>query len=125
MNIIARTMLAAAIAATLGAATAEASGSIGSGSGKMSAREAYSQGKFLVFRELVCAGCPLGSERLDRTRAQALAEGLVAVHERRAANPNARTAAAALCRPAAVDGPEECTTRLAAVHYYLQRRYRL
>ncbi|MCY4511400.1 MAG: hypothetical protein OXG35_31220, partial [Acidobacteria bacterium] len=40
-------------------ASASASGSIGPGPGKVSPRAAYSQGKALTFRELVCDGCPL------------------------------------------------------------------
>ena len=112
--------------AALGAAThTEASGSIGSGAGKLSPQEAYTQGKILLFRVLICNGCPLGTQRLDRSEAGVLAGTLIAIHEGRTSGTDAENAAQTLCDSPADVGQDECTIRMASVHYYLTRRFKL
>ena len=97
---------------------AEASGSIGTGAGKVSPRAAYSQGKALTFDTLVCGDCPV--QRLDRSRAESLRADLEAAHS--AGNGTAEVTA--LCGSAAVQG-DECTLKLELVYYFLTRRYKL
>lgn len=99
-------------------ASAEASGSIGAGAGKVSPRAAYSQGKALTFDTLVCNGCPV--QRLDRSRAESLRADLEAAHSA----GDATEEVTALCGGAAVQG-DECTLRLELVYYFLTRRYKL
>ena len=99
-------------------ASAEASGSIGTGAGKVSPRAAYSQGKALTFDTLVCNDCPV--RRLDRDRAGSLRADLEAAHSA----GDATAEVTALCGSAAVQG-DECTLRLELVYYFLTRRYKL
>ena len=98
--------------------SAEASGSIGAGAGKVSPRAAYSQGKALTFDTLVCNGCPV--QRLDRDRAGSLRADLEAAHS----VGNATAEVTALCGGGAVQG-DECTLKLELVYYFLTRRYKL
>ena len=53
------------------------SGSAGPGNSKVNARGAYTVGKALVFRELVCARCPTQRSDFGRDRARALKETLL------------------------------------------------
>lgn len=99
-------------------AAVEASGSIGTGAGKVSPRAAYSQGKALTFDTLVCGDCPV--QRLDRGRAESLRADLEAAHSA----GDATAEVAALCGGAAVQG-DECTLKLELVYYFLTRRYKL
>ena len=99
-------------------ASVEASGSIGTGAGKVSPRAAYSQGKALTFDTLVCGDCPV--QRLDRNRAESLRADLEAAHSA----GDATAEVAALCGGAAVQG-DECTLKLELVYYFLTRRYKL
>ena len=99
-------------------ASVEASGSIGTGAGKVSPRAAYSQGKALTFDTLVCGDCPV--QRLDRNRAESLRADLEAAHSA----GDATAEVAALCGSAAVQG-DECTLKLELVYYFLTRRYKL
>ena len=99
-------------------AAVEASGSIGTGAGKVSPRAAYSQGKALTFDTLVCNDCPV--QRLDRNRAETLRSDLEAAHSA----GDASTEVTALCGGAAVQG-DECTLKLELVYYFLTRRYKL
>lgn len=99
-------------------ASVEASGSIGTGAGKVSPRAAYSQGKALTFDTLVCNDCPV--RRLDRNRAETLRADLEAAHSA----GDATAEVTALCGGAAVQG-DECTLRLELVYYFLTRRYKL
>jgi hypothetical protein len=99
-------------------ASAEASGSIGAGAGKVSPRAAYSQGKALTFDALVCNDCPV--QRLDRNRAESLRADLEAAHSA----GDATAEVTALCGGAAVQG-DECTLKMELVYYFLTRRYKL
>ena len=112
--------LAMLLAAGIGMlhASVEASGSIGTGAGKVSPRAAYSQGKALTFDTLVCNDCPV--RRLDRNRAETLRADLEAAHSA----GDATEEVTALCGGAAVQG-DECTLRLELVYYFLTRRYKL
>ena len=102
----------------------EASGSIGTGAGKVSPRAAYSQGKALTFNEMVCDDCPLQKSELDRDRAASLTASLQAVYEGGQAEAGDAAAVQALCGGATADD-EECALRMELVHYFLSRRYKL
>ena len=115
-------MLAAAIGLVQG--SAEASGSIGTGAGKVSPRAAYSQGKALTFDLLVCGSCPLQSDELDRDRAVSLTASLVAVHDGDTTGSPDDEAVAAVCGGGTLQG-EECSLRMELVHYFLTRRFKL
>ena len=104
--------------------SADASGSIGTGAGKVSPRAAYSQGKALTFNEMVCDDCPLQKNELDRERAESLTASLQAVYEGGQAQAGDGAAVGALCGGAAVDD-EDCALKMELVHYFLSRRYKL
>ena len=104
--------------------SAEASGSIGPGAGKISPRAAYSQGKALTFDVLVCNNCPLQKGDLDRDRALSLTASLEAGYEGNQTGTADDEAVQALCGGGSVQG-EECTLRMELVHYFLTRRYKL
>lgn len=119
-----RTILAGALlTAGLGGAalTEAASGSIGVGAGKLSPRAAYAQGKALTFKELVCDGCPLGKNELDKERAMSLTRSLEAAYEGEKAGTADDEAVQVLCGA----GVEDCKLRMETVHYFLSRRFRL
>lgn len=104
--------------------SAEASGSIGAGAGKVSPRAAYSQGKALTFDLLVCDSCPVQRDELDRDRAVSLTASLVAVFDGNETGSPDDEAVTAVCGGGAVQG-EECNLRMELVHYFLSRRYKL
>ena len=119
-----RTILAGALlTAGLGtlSLTEAASGSIGVGAGKLSPRAAYAQGKALTFSELVCDGCPLQKNELDKDRAMSLTRSLEAAYEGEKAGTADDDAVQALCGA----GVEDCKLRMETVHYFLTRRFRL
>ena len=113
-----------AAGAWLFAGSVEASGSIGTGAGKVSPRAAYSQGKALTFNQMVCNDCPLQKSDLDRERAASLTASLQAVYEGGQAAADDAQAVQALCDGATADD-EECALRMELVHYFLSRRYKL
>ena len=101
-----------------------ASGSIMAGTG-ISPRDAYTLGKALTFRKLVCDSCPLQAPDLDRTRAESLRASL-----------EARDAAAKpgtpddehillLCPGTRAAGCDSELDEQELVHYYLTRRFSL
>ena len=104
--------------------SAEASGSIGTGAGKVSPRAAYSQGKALMFNEMVCDDCPIQKSDLNRERAESLTTSLLAVYEGGQAQAGDGAAVSALCGGAAADD-EDCALKMELVHYFLSRRYKL
>ena len=104
--------------------SAEASGSIGPGAGKISPRAAYSQGKALTFNVLVCNDCPIQRGELDRARARSLTASLEAAYEGNTTGTADDEAVSALCGGGAIQG-DECTVRMELVHYFLTRRYKL
>ncbi|MXY24015.1 MAG: hypothetical protein F4Y45_05770 [Acidobacteria bacterium] len=104
--------------------SAEASGSIGTGAGKVSPRAAYSQGKALTFDLLVCDSCPVQRGDLDRDRAVSLTASLVAVFDGNTTGSADDEAVTAVCGGGAVQG-EECNLRMELVHYFLSRRFKL
>ena len=114
-----------AAGAWLCAGSVEASGSIGTGAGKVSPRAAYSQGKALTFNEMVCDDCPLQKSALDRERAASLTASLQAVYEGGQAAAGDAEAVRALCGGGATADDEECALRMELVHYFLSRRYKL
>lgn len=90
-----------------------ASGSIKPG-GAINPRDAYTQGKALTFRKLVCSSCPISKNELDRERAVSLKDSLEARDEEE--------------KPGTPDDQhikvlERNEQEL--VHYYLKRRYKL
>ncbi len=97
-----------------------ASGSIGPGPGKVSPRAAYSQGKALTFRELVCDSCPLQKGDLDQDRARSLTASLEAAYEGNEAGSPDDAAVQVLCT-----GADDCNLKMELVHYFLTRRYKL
>ncbi len=101
-----------------------ASGSVGPGAGKVSPRAAYSQGKALTFKLLVCDSCPLSKGELDRDRAGSLTASLVAVHDGNETGSSDDKAVTALCGDGAVQG-DDCKLKMELVHYYLTRRFKL
>lgn len=99
-----------------------ASGSAGPGNSKVSARGAYTVGKALVFRELVCARCPTQRSDFGPDRARQLKATLLASLD---AGAGARGGdVRALCVGDAAP-PDRCATRIKFVVTYLDRRYRL
>ena len=115
-------LLAAGVAFVHG--SAEASGSIGTGAGKVSPRAAYSQGKALTFDLLVCDSCPVQRGELDQERAVSLTASLVAVFDGNTTGSADDEAVTAVCGGDAVQG-EECNLRMELVHYFLSRRFKL
>ena len=101
-------------------ASVSASGSIGPGPGKVSPRAAYSQGKALTFRELVCDTCPLQQDELDQGRARSLAASLEAAYEGGETGAADDAAVQVLCA-----GADDCQLKMELVHYFLTRRYKL
>ena len=119
-------LLAVLLAAGVGLVhdSAEASGSIGTGAGKVSPRAAYSQGKALTFDLLVCDSCPVQRGELDRDRAVSLTASLVAVFDGDETGSPDDEAVTAVCGGGAVQS-EECNLRMELVHYFLTRRFKL
>lgn len=115
--------LAVLVAATVGFTPTPIppSGSIGHGPGQISPRKAYSQGKALTFRVLVCDDCPLQKNELDRDRALSLTASLEAVHEGEKTGSPDDEAVRKLCGPEV----EDCGIRMEVVHYFLSRRFKL
>ncbi len=113
---------AVVLAASMGffQASASASGSIGPGPGKVSPRAAYSQGKALTFRELVCNDCPLRKGDLDQDRARGLTASLEAAYEGNETGSPDDAAVQVLCI-----GADDCNLKMELVHYFLTRRYKL
>lgn len=101
-----------------------ASGSVGPGSSKVSARGAYTAGKALVFRELVCRNCPIQKRELDRERARSLKASLEAAFEDEKPGTADDDHIKVLCT-GDVQSARECAARLQYVLAYLDRRYRL
>ncbi len=104
-----------------GAAYAAGSGSIGIGAGKLSPRAAYSQGKALTFKDLVCDGCPVALSELDKERATSLTASLEAAYDGGTTGSPDDGAVQALCG----EGVEDCQLRMELVHYFLSRRFKL
>ncbi|WP_419935990.1 hypothetical protein [Candidatus Palauibacter sp.] len=115
--------LAALLAAAVGFARTPVSpsGSIGTGPGQISPRKAYSQGKALTFKVLVCSDCPLQKNELDRDRALSLTASLEAAYEDKETGSPDDEAVQALCGP----GVDDCGIRMEVVHYFLSRRFKL
>ena len=101
-----------------------ASGSISAGRG-ISARDAYTQGKAVTFKKLVCTSCPLQKGDLNRDRALSLKNSLEARDEAEKPGTPDDDNIQVLCpgsRGADCDGG---TDEQELVHYYLTRRYKL
>lgn len=99
-----------------------ASGSAGPGNSKVNARGAYTVGKALVFRQLVCSRCPTQRSDFGRDRARELKETLLASLD---AGVGVRgDDVQALCVGEA-EPADRCVARIKFVVTYLDRRYRL
>ena len=107
--------------ATVGGAPldATASGSVGPGGAKATARADYAKGKAIVFRELVCKTCPIQRREFNRARAQNLVISLRAVAESPIGS-QVEDVIQTLCS----GGMSACAAKLKLVQVYLQRRYR-
>lgn len=105
----------------LGTADAHASGSVGPGMGPLSARSAYTFGKGLLYRELVCRKCPIPRRGFNRERARELKASLdAALSEDGRSFPDDER-----IRVLFSDEPEETVANVAAVRAYLARRYKI
>lgn len=105
----------------LGTVPAYASGSVGPGMGPLSARGAYTLGKGLLYRELVCRKCPIPRRGFNRERARELKATLdAALSDDRQDSPEDER-----IRALFTDNPEETVANVAAVRAYLARRYKL
>lgn len=105
-------------------AAALASGSISAGRG-INPRNAYTQGKAITFKKLVCASCPLQKGDLNRERAQSLKDSLEARDEAQKPGTQDDEHIKVLCPDS---GSAECdgkSDEQELVHYYLTRRYKL
>ncbi len=122
LHIVRRSVLLA-ISGWLFAGSVIASGSIGTGAGKVSARAAYSLGKALTFYQMVCNNCPILKDELTRERAQSLSSSLEAVQKGGEAHAGDEEAVQALCDDSTADD-KECAVRMELVRYFLSRRYR-
>jgi hypothetical protein len=105
-----------------------ASGSIGVGGGKTSPKKAYTQGKVLLFKKLVCSKskCPIKRNELNRARAISLAKSLEARDKAEADKPGTSDDEniKVLC-PGERAGNCTGTDEQEFVHHYLTRRYKL
>ena len=97
------------------------SGSIGHGPGQITPRKAYSQGKALTFKVLVCDDCPLQKDELVLDRALSLTASLAAVYDGEETGSPDDEAVQVLCGPEV----EDCGIRMEVVHYFLSRRFKL
>ena len=97
-----------------------ASGSVSPG-GKLTPRGAYTLGKAITFREVVCRTCPINRREFNRTRARALIDTLSAAFKTSKPGEPEDDVIVALCSSSA----ESCVVNIELVHYYLKRRYRL
>ena len=109
-----------AAAACLGALDARPSGSVGPGLGRVAAQGAYTLGKALLFRQLVCRKCPIPRRGFNRDRARQLKSSLDAAF----AGPKPGNQDDEHIRVLFSDTPEESAANVAAVRTYLARRYR-
>ena len=105
----------------LGTASAHGSGSVGPGMGPLSERGAYTLGKRLLFRELVCRKCPISRRGFNRDRARELKRSLDTALSDHGQNLSDDLHIRVLFG----DNPEEAVANVAAVRAYLARRYRL
>ena len=101
-----------------------ASGSIAAGRG-VSPRAAYTQGKALTFKKLVCGSCPLRKADLNRERAQNLKNSLEARDEAQKPGTPDDEHIKVLCPAAGAAACEGKPDEQELVHYYLTRRYKL
>ena len=109
-----------AVAAGLVSEDVDASGSVTPG-GILTTRGAYSLGKAITFRELVCGTCLIQRRELNRRRAQSLLDSLAAAFDASKPGTLDDDSIKALCSSA----DENCAMKVELVHYYLKRRYRL
>ncbi len=121
-----KTMIGVVALVVLGAlwqVSASASGSISIGGG-ISPRDAYTQGKQLTFKKLVCSSCPIQRSELDQTRAQSLKNSLEARDaETKPGTPDDEHIQV-LC-PGSQGADCDSVDEQELVHYYLTRRYKL
>ena len=100
------------------------SGSILAGQG-INPRDAYTRGKAITFRKLVCADCPLQNRDLDRTRAESLKASLEARDAVEKPGTSDDENILVLCPG---NRGTECDSEVdeqELVHYYLTRRFKL
>lgn len=101
-----------------------ASGSISAGGG-INPRDAYTRGKALTFKKLVCSACPIQRGELDKTRAQSLKNSLEARDtETKPGTPDDEHIQV-LCPGTRGTACADSGDEQELVHYYLTRRYKL
>ena len=116
--------LVLAVLVPLAATDVAASGSVGPGMGPLAARGAYTLGKSLLYRQLVCRKCPIPRRGFNRQRARDLKAALdIAFFDDRPRDSN--TQADTRFNALAGSTPEETVANVAAVRAYLSRRFKL
>ncbi|MDE0103694.1 MAG: hypothetical protein OXN89_15065 [Bryobacterales bacterium] len=119
-----RIAMLGALVAGLFQASALASGSIAAGRG-ISPRIAYTQGKAVTFKKLVCASCPLQKADLNRQRAASLKYSLEARDAAQKPGTSDDEHIQVLCPGTKAVGCDSDVDEQELVHYYLTRRYKL
>ena len=117
-------ILSAVTVAAIFQPCAFASGSIAAGKG-ISPRAAYTQGKAVTFKKLVCETCPLQKGELDKDRAGSLRASLEARYaDTKPGTPDDENIQV-LCPGPKGTGCDAGVDEQELVHYYLTRRYKL
>ena len=118
-------LLALVLAASFLPGTAFTSGSLTTAGG-ISPRDAYTQGKALTFKKLVCSSCPIPRGELDRARAQSLKNSLEARDaDTKPGTPDDEYIQVLCPGSRGVACADKEVDEQGLVHYYLTRRYRL
>ncbi len=117
-------MVLVSLVAGLVPTTAFASGSIAAGQG-ISPRAAYTQGKAVTYKKLVCDSCPLNKNELDKERALSLKNSLEARDADQKPGTPDDEHIEVLCPGSKGTGCNAGTDEQELVHYYLSRRYKL
>lgn len=98
-----------------------ASGSVNLGGGVAAAASAqYTRGKVITFRELVCRDCPIQKRDFNRERASRVKESIDAALAGRSGGSETDN-----IKKLCAGDAEGCASKLEAVQYFLQRRYKL
>lgn len=117
-------LLALLLAGGIWQASVSASGSISAGGG-INPRDAYSRGKALTFKKLMCPSCPIQRCELDRARAQSLKNSLEARDAETKPGTLDDEHIEVLCPGSrGVDCADKADEQ-ELIHYYLTRRYKL
>ena len=117
-------LLVVSMIGLLAPASLSASGSIAAGRG-INPRDAYTKGKALTYKKLVCDSCPLQKGELDRARAQNLKNSLEARDSANKPGTPDDENIQVLCPGAEAVACDDGVDEQELVHYFLTRRYKL